>query len=62
MVMERIVTLGRVVIPSDNTPIKGLGEKLIPNPRWKYKGPASTITLTYQVGRWGTFGFAETQR
>jgi len=58
MVMERVVTLGRVVIPSDNTPLKGLGERLVPAPRWRYKGPACTITLTYQVGRWGIGGFA----
>lgn len=55
--VEQIVMLGRVVIPSDNTPTKGPGDILVPAPRWRYKGPASTITLTYQVGRWG-IGFA----
>lgn len=56
--VEQIVRLGRVEIPADNTPIKSVGDTLIPAPRWKYKGPACTITLTYQVGRWGWAGFA----
>jgi len=56
--VEQLVRLGRIVIPADNTPLKGPGDLLIPNPRWRYKGPAMSITLTYQVGRWGTFGFA----
>lgn len=56
--VEQIVMLGRVVIPSINTPIKSVGDTLVPAPRWRYKGPACTITLTYQVGRWSTFGFA----
>lgn len=51
------VRLGRVVIPSSNTPTKSPGSILVPSPRWRYKGPARTITLTYQVGRWGV-GFA----
>ncbi|MBA7608828.1 hypothetical protein ES703_16011 [subsurface metagenome] len=55
---EQIIMLGRVVIPSDNTPLKGPGDTLVPSPVWKYKGPAITITLTYQVGRWGVGGFA----
>lgn len=55
--VSQIVMLGRVVIPSDNTPTKSPGSTLIPSPRWRYKGPAKTITLTYQVGRWGV-GFA----
>lgn len=53
-----IVMLGRVVLPADNTPVKSVGDALIPAPRWKYVGPACTITLTYQVGRWGVGGFA----
>lgn len=60
---EKVVMLGRVVIPSDNTPIKGPSDTLYPAPRWRYKGPARTITVHYQVGRWGTFGFAgDTER
>lgn len=55
---ERVIELGRVVIPSDNTPLKGLGTTLVPAPVWRYKGPSRTITLTYQVGRWGVGGFA----
>ena len=51
--VEQIITLGRVVIPSLNTPVKKVGSILIPSPRWRYKGPAITITLSYQVGRWG---------
>lgn len=53
-----VVMLGRVVIPSDNTPRKSVGDTLIPSPRWRYKGPACTITLSYQVGRWDWAGFA----
>ncbi|MBA7593428.1 hypothetical protein ES703_00348 [subsurface metagenome] len=53
-----IVMLGRIVLPSDNTPVKSVGDTLVPSPRWRYKGPASSITLTYQVGRWGVGGFA----
>lgn len=52
MVIER-VALGRVVIPSDNTPQKNVGDLLVPSPRWRYKGPATTIELSYQVGYWG---------
>ena len=55
--VDQIVMLGRVVIPSNNTPVKSVGATLVPSPRWRYKGPACTITLTYQVGRWG-IGFA----
>lgn len=51
------IRLGRVVIPSSNTPVKSIGATLVPSPRWRYKGPPCTITLTYQVGRWG-IGFA----
>ena len=47
------VTLGRIVLPADNTPVKSVGSTLIPAPRWRYKGPACVITLTYQVGYWG---------
>jgi len=54
-----IVVLGRIVIPSDNTPVKSVGDTLYPAPRWRYKGPAITITVHYQVGRWDpTWGFA----
>lgn len=56
--VEQIVMLGRVVIPSANTPRKAVDSTLYPAPKWRYKGPACTIALTYQVGRWGTFGFA----
>jgi hypothetical protein len=56
MVQQR-VQLGRVVIPSDNTPVKGIGSLLVPSPKWRYKGPATTMKITYQVGRWGA-GFA----
>ena len=52
MVFPR-VALGRIVLPADNTPVKSIGATLVPSPRWRYKGPACTITLTYQVGRWG---------
>lgn len=55
--VEQIVMLGRVLIPADNTPLKGVGNILVPSPRWRYRGPACTITLTYQVGRWGVLGF-----
>ena len=55
---ERIIELGRVVIPSDNTPPKAVGDLLIPSPVWRYKGPAKSITITYQVGRWSAVGFA----
>ena len=55
--VEQIVVLGRIEIPADNTPVKSVGDYLIPAPRWRYKGPACTITLTYQVGRW-TWAFA----
>lgn len=54
---ERAVELGRVVIPSSNTPTKSMGGDLYPSPRWNYKGPAIQLTITYQVGRWGV-GFA----
>ena len=50
--------LGRVVIPAANTPQKGVGDTLIPTPVWRYKGPAISITLSYQVGRWSAVGFA----
>jgi len=56
--VTQVVTLGRVVIPSDNTPQKSVGASLVPKPVWRYRGPATTINLSYQVGRWGTFGFA----
>jgi len=56
--VQQIVMLGRVVIPADNTPIKSVGDTLTPSPRWRYKGPACAITLTYQVGRWDWAGFA----
>ena len=56
--VAQVITLGRVVISADNTPQKSVGDSLIPNPVWRYKGPATTINLSYQVGRWGTFGFA----
>lgn len=56
--VEQIVMLGRIVIPADNTPRKSVGDTLYPSPRWRYKGPACTITLTSQVGRWGWAGFA----
>lgn len=56
--VNQVVMLGRVVIPSDNTPLKSVGATLVPAPVWRYKGPAKTLTITYQVGRWGTFGFA----
>ena len=60
--VDQFVRLGRVVIPSDNTPIKGPSDMLYPAPRWRYKGPARTITVHYQVGRWG-IGFAgDTER
>jgi len=55
--VDRLVKLGRVVIPATNTPVKSVGSTLLPSPRWRYKGPGGTITLTYQVGRWG-IGFA----
>ena len=55
---EKAVELGRVVIPSDNTPTKAVGATLVPSPVWRYKGPAKTLTITYQVGRWGAGGFA----
>lgn len=51
--VNQIARLGRVVIASSNTPIKAVGSILVPSPRWRYKGPACTITLSYQVGRWG---------
>lgn len=54
---RREVALGRVVIPSDNTPTKAPGADLFPSPVWRYKGPGTTLTITYQVGRWGV-GFA----
>jgi hypothetical protein len=54
---ERTVVLGRVVIPSVNTPPKAVDDMLYPSPRWNYKGPAKRLTITYQVGRWG-IGFA----
>lgn len=61
--VERAVMLGRVVITADNTPVKSIGDTLYPTPRWRYKGPARTLTIHYQVGRWGTFGFAgDTER
>lgn len=50
---EREVALGRVVIPSDNTPTKAPGSTLVPTPVWRYKGPAITWTITCQGGRWG---------
>jgi len=53
-----IVALGRIVLPAENTPVKSIGDTLVPTPRWRYKGPACTITLTYQVGRWDWAGFA----
>jgi len=52
------VVLGRIVLPAENTPVKSVGDTLVPSPRWRYKGPACTINLTYQVGRWSTLGFA----
>jgi hypothetical protein len=55
---EKIIQLGRVVIPADNTPKKGVGTTLVPSPVWRFKGPATSIKLTYQVGRWGAGGFA----
>lgn len=54
---DRTVELGRVVIPSSNTPLKAVDAELLPKPRWNYKGPAVQLTITYQVGRWGV-GFA----
>lgn len=56
--VDKVVELGRVVIPSDNTPTKTPDSTLVPSPVWRYKGPAKTITITYQVGRWGAGGFA----
>ena len=56
--VEQIVRLGRVEIPSASTPLKSVSDILYPAPRWRYMGPACTIALTYQVGRWGIFGFA----
>lgn len=56
--VNQIVMLGRVIIPAENTPVKSVGDTLVPSPRWRYTGPACTITLTYQVGRWGLGGFA----
>lgn len=55
--VSRTTRLGRTVIPSDNTPLKGVNDILMPSPKWRYKGPAKEITITYQVGRWGA-GFA----
>ncbi len=48
--MVERVALGVVVIQSLNTPKKNVGDTLFPTPRWRYKGPACTISLTYQVG------------
>ena len=48
--MVERVALGTVVIPASNTPTKNVGDILIPTPRWRYKGPACIISLTYQVG------------
>ncbi len=56
--VNQLVRLGRIVIPAANTPVKSAGSLLVPSPRWRYKGPLCTITLTYQVGRWGVVGFA----
>lgn len=54
-----VVMLGRIVIPADNTPVKSVGDTLYPKPVYRYKGPAITITVHYQVGRWDpTWGFA----
>jgi len=61
--VEQLIVLGRVEIPADNTPVKSVGGTLYPTPRWRYKGPARTITIHYQVGRWGVGGFAgDTER
>jgi len=61
--VEQVIQLGRVVIPSDNTPVKSIGDTLYPTPVWRYKGPARTLTIHYQVGRWGIGGFAgDTER
>ena len=51
--MVEQVALGRVVIPALNTPTKKVGDTLVPTPRWRYKGPACTISLSYVVGWWG---------
>lgn len=58
--MERgqIVVLGTVVIPPENTPQKKRTETLTAKPRWKYVGPADTISFSWQIGRWGAAGFA----
>lgn len=57
--MERgqIVALPTVVIPPENTPQKKRSETLTARPRWKYVGPADTISFEWQIGQWwaGTF-------
>lgn len=57
--MERgqIVALATVVIPPQNTPQKKKAETLTTQPRWKYVGPADTISFEWQIGRWGGAGF-----
>jgi len=52
--MERgqIVALATQVIPPQNTPEKKASESLLAQPRWRYKGPACTINLEWQIGRW----------
>jgi len=56
--MSQIVTLPTEVISPENTPQKKRVELLVAHPRWKYKGPGETIRFEWQIGRWGTFGFA----
>jgi len=50
----QIVVLSSVVIPPENTPEKLISASLVAHPVWKYAGPACTINLEWQIGKWNS--------